>query len=271
MRYFPVTVLKNPGFARDFVRHLGALVAALLVFLPLGARAIEIVKVETGLGLKALLVEDHALPLVTVSFAFAGGATQDPEGKTGALNLMSALLYEGAGPYAADAFQDRLEDLAAHISFSADRDFLFGSLRTLSARAPEAFEMLRLALYEPHFDEKPLNRIRDQILSGIRSAENDPNALASKAMRELIYPQGHPYRRSTQGTRETVSSLTAEDLKAIKAKIMARGNLVVSVVGDITPDDLKDRLDALFGELPEKADLRPVEAVEPRLGGMRLI
>lgn len=260
---------KDKGCA--MLRFLSFIPAVLIFLAPLHAHAIDIRQVETGLGLKALLVEDHALPIITLSFAFQGGSSQDPEGKSGALNLMSALLDEGAGPYEAEVFQDRLEDIATRLSFSAGRDHLFGSLRTLRGNADEAFEMLRLAIYEPRFDQKPLERIRDQILSGIRSEKNNPNALASKAMRELIYPQGHAYRRTGQGTEESLASLSVADLKAIKARVMAQDNLVISVVGDISEADLKARLDGLFGQLPQKADLREISFVEPRLGETKAI
>ncbi|MEP2943749.1 MAG: pitrilysin family protein [Hyphomicrobiales bacterium] len=240
--------------------------AVLFVFVPLSAQAIDIKEIETDLGLKVLLVEDHTLPIITMSFAFRGGATQDEPEKSGALNLMSALLDEGAGPYDAEAFQNRLEDLATSISFNAGRDYLFGSMRTLSPHVGDAFEMLRLAIYEPHFNEKPLNRIRDQLLAGIRSEKNNPNALASKAMRELIYPVGHAYRRTVRGTETSVSSLNADDLRAIKKRVMGRDNLIISFVGDISPADLKKRLDVLFGDLPATADLRKMDVVEPMLG-----
>lgn len=248
-------------------RLLALVFAALLWLIPLGAQAVEIKEIKTDLGLKVLLVENDTLPIITMSFAFKSGAAQDEEGKSGALNLMSALFDEGAGPYDAEAFQNRLEDLSTHMSFSAGRDYLFGSMRTLSPYAGDAFEMLRLAIYEPHFDEKPLNRIRDQILSHIRSQENNPDAIASKAMRDLIYPAGHAYRRTARGTQESVSALSVDDLRALKTRVMGRDNLFISVVGDIKPEELKQRLDALFGDLPAQANLHKVDVVEPLLGG----
>lgn len=245
--------------------------AVFLVCLSAPVKALEIQEITTDIGLEALLVEDHALPIITLSFSFEGGATQDPEGKSGALSLMSSLLDEGAGPYDAVAFQDRMEDLAMRMSFGAGRDYLNGSLRTLTGNADDAFEMLRLALYEPRFDEKPLNRIRDQILSGIRSSQNNPGSIVGKTLREMIYPDRHPYRRTSRGTLESVTSLTVDDLRALKRRVLGRDRLIISAVGDITPQDLKRRLDALFGGLPEKADLVPVEQAELIIGETRLI
>ena len=128
--------------------------------LTLSANALDIQEIKSDKGLKILLVEDHSLPIITLSFSFKSGTSQDPDGKSGAMNLMSALLDEGAADMDAVAFQDRLEDIAARLSFSAGRDYFRGSLRTLNDNADDAFEMLHSALFEPRFDEKPMNRIR---------------------------------------------------------------------------------------------------------------
>lgn len=246
-----------------------ACIAAMLVILPSSARALDIQEVTTENGLKVLLVEDHSLPIIALSFAFRSGSAQEPAGKEGALNLMASLLDEGAGSYTGEAYQNRLEDLATHVSFNPDRDYLYGGLKTLSANRDAGFEMLRLALFDPHFDEKILNRIRDQILAGVRARENDPGSKAAKAMRELIYPEGHAYRRTTEGSETSLLSLTRDDLGALRQRIMARDNLILSVVGDITPEEVRKTIDRLFGDLPEKAALIAVPAIEPHLGDMR--
>ena len=232
----------------------------------LSANALDIQELKSDKGLKVLLVEDHSLPIITLSFSFKSGTSQDPQGKSGALNLMSALLDEGAGDLDAVAFQDRLEDLAARLSFSASRDYFRGSLRTLSENADDAFDMLQAALYQPRFDEKPMNRIRDQILSGIRSEVNNPNSKASKALRKAVYPAEHPYIRTSNGTEESILSVTADDMRALKDRILGRDNVIISIVGALTAEEAKARIDALFGSLREKADLIDVPKVEPKVG-----
>ena len=234
--------------------------------LTFSANALDIQEVKSDKGLKILLVEDHSLPIVTLSYSFKSGTSQDPEGKSGALNLMSSLLDEGAGEMDAVAFQDRLEDLATRMSFGVSRDYFRGSLRTLNENADEAFEMLRIAIFEPRFDEKPMNRIRDQILSGIRAEANNPNSKASKALRRAVYPAGHPYIRTSNGTEESVLSVTADDLRALKKRILGRDNVIISMVGAITAEEAKKRIDALFGPLREKADLVDVPKVDVKVG-----
>ncbi|MEM8838255.1 MAG: pitrilysin family protein [Pseudomonadota bacterium] len=243
------------------------LAGAFLLLTSITAQAIEIKTVESAGGIKAWHVEDHTLPIISMSFAFKGGSIQDPAGKEAASRLMTALLDEGAGDMEAAAFQDRAEDLAVNLSFSAGRDTYFGSVRMLRANAEESFELLQLALNAPRFDEQPFNRIRDQLSEQVTAQVNNPSHRAGEAMRAMIYPEDHPYRTNTGGTAESVAAITRDDLSALKDRVFARDNLVVSVVGAISEEELKARLDQIFGALPEKADLRDFKEIQPNLGG----
>lgn len=233
--------------------------------LPQPAEAVTIQEVTSPGGITAWLVEDYTVPIVTVNFAFRGGAAQDPEGKAGLANLMSGLLDEGAGELDSVAFQTRLQDLNVDLSFDAGKDAFFGNLRTLKQHQEEAFELLRLALNEPRFDEEPVTRVRGQILSSLRRSETDPNEIAGKSWSEVLFGD-HPYGRPTEGTFESVAPLTAEDLRAFHQAKLARDNLYVAVVGAIDAETLGAELDRAFGGLPERSELEPVADVEPRQG-----
>jgi zinc protease len=75
------------------------------------AQAMQIQPVTGASGVEAWLVEDHSVPVVTIRFAFAGGAALDAVGKGGAASMVASLLDEGAGPYDSLAFHRRLEDI----------------------------------------------------------------------------------------------------------------------------------------------------------------
>ena len=83
------------------------------------AEAIDIQKVVSPHGITAWLVEDDSVPLISMSFAFAGGAAQDPADKPGVANMLSGLLDEGAGDLDSEAFQARLDELSIDMSFDA--------------------------------------------------------------------------------------------------------------------------------------------------------
>lgn len=221
-------------------------------------------------GIEAWLVQDATVPIIAVSFGFMGGSTQDPKGKEGLTQFMCGLFDEGAGPYDSRAFQEKLQTLAISLSFGTDRDFITGSLRTLSANRKEAFELLRLALNQPHFDKVAVERVRGQIAALQKSRANDAAWQAAYAFSETAYPN-HPYGQRTVGTEQTVRAITRDDIVGASKRLLARNNLKIAVVGDITADELSKTLDDVFGALPEKAALKPVEEIRQKGEGRVVI
>ncbi|MEO3998214.1 pitrilysin family protein [Mesorhizobium sp. CAU 1732] len=240
-----------------------------LVFLTLPAvvpaRAeVEIQEVTSDKGVTAWLVEDYTVPIIAVRFAFKGGSTQDPAGKEGLANLMTGLFDEGAGELDADTFQERLDEVGAEMSFNATRDAVYGQMRMLSDDSGDAFELLGMAVTDPRFDQEPIDRIRAQIMTGIQRDMRDPNALGQDQFARALYGE-HPYARRSDGTPETLGSVTAEDLHRMHERMFARSNVSIAVVGAIDAEALKAELDRVFGDLPETASSDTVAQVEPKL------
>jgi len=225
----------------------------------------NIQEVKSGKGITAWLVEDHTVPIVAIRFVFDGGTAQDPAGKEGLANLMSGLFDEGAGDLDSDAFQVKLDDAGAEMSFDAQRDGTYGSMRMLSEEKDAAFDLLTLAVNRPRFDQAPLDRVRAQVLSGIIANERDPNAIAQRKWLSAIYGE-HPYSRPDEGTRQSIAAITPQDLGAFHKASFARDGLHIAVVGDIDAATLKRKLDQLFGDLPQKQALAPVADTQPKLG-----
>jgi zinc protease len=251
---------------------LPALVMPLLlltVWVP-PAFATTIERVVSPGGVEAWLVHEPAVPLIAVDFAFVGGAVQDPLGKAGTANLTASLLDEGAGDFDSKAFQDRLERKAIELSFNAERDNIRGSLRTLVENRDEAFDDLRLALTMPRFDASDVELNRAQILSSLRRETTSPSDIASKRWWEIAF-EGHPYGRPVNGTLESVPTIGINDLKSYTHRVLARSNLKIAVVGDIDAETLKPLLDRVFGALPEKPDLTPIENVTPQGLGRQVV
>ena len=240
---------------------------AVILWLPHAAMATEIQVVRSAGGITAWLVQEPSIPLLSVSFSFAGGASLDQPSRKGTGNLVSGLLDEGAGPYNSLAFQTRLEELAVRMNFDADRDSFSGSLRTLSANRDAAFELLRLALNEPHFEAEAVARIRRQILTGLIEAQEDPNAIVAKTWFATAFPD-HPYGLPSRGSIETVKAITTEDLRGFMAKALARDRLTIGVVGDISAADLGPLLDKTFGALAASTKIATVPETMPKGAGL---
>ncbi len=246
---------------------LPLLLAALILFVfNRPAEAMQIQTVKSPGGIEAWLVEDHSNPMMAMRFSFDGGSAQDPAGKDGVANFVSAMLDEGAGELDAAAFQERLEDLAVRLSFSDSQDAFYGNFETLTVNRDAAAGLLAAALNKPHFDKDAAERIRQQILASLVYAAKDPDRVASDEWNALAFGD-HPYGRRASGTEQSVSSITPEDLDAYRKKVFAKSNLRVVAVGDISAAELGTLLDKVFGSLPEKADLATVEKIAPATGG----
>ena len=126
------------------------------------ARAMKIQEVVSPGGIKAWLVEEHAVPLVAIQFAFKGGAAQDNAGKEGTAYFLSGMLDEGAGDLTSLQYQERIEQLAVRITYDANRDTFTGSFQSLTKNRTESLELLKLALTKPRFDKDAIERIRGQ-------------------------------------------------------------------------------------------------------------
>ena len=248
----------------------GALFLALVVFLPAQAWATKVEKVTSPGGIVAWLVEDHLNPIITMNFAFRGGSALDPAGKEGLASMTAALLDEGAGDLDSKAFRRTLEDLSISLGFSAGRDSFSGHLKTLTENRDRAFDLERLALTQARFDAEPVDRIRGQILAGLREDSEDPDALAGKKLMAALYPSA-PYGRPGDGTTDSVAKLTVADLKGFVARRLARDTLTIAVVGDITPQQLAPLLDKTFGGLPAKATAWKLTPVQPAAAGRTVV
>ncbi len=220
-------------------------------------QALEIERVTSPGGIEAWLIRDRTAPVLAIQAAFPGGASQDPVGKEGLASLMTGMLDEGAGPYDSQAFKARLEDRSIEFGVDADRDYLTLGVRALSDRRDEAVEMLALALTEPRFDATALERVRGQALAQIQRDAENPRSIAWRTLWSSLFP-GHAYARRSQGTMETVKSLTRDDMVAFHRAALARDGMKIGVVGDITAEELKPLLDRAFGNLPAKGALAKV-------------
>jgi zinc protease len=234
------------------------------------ARAMNIERLVSPGGIEAWLVSDHTLPLIAVEFAFLGSANQDPLDKPGVASMATSLLDEGAGPYDANTFHDRLERKAIELSFHTGRDYMRGSLRTLVENRDEAFDALRLALSEPRFDAAAVERERAQTMARLRRETLNPNDMASRNWWATAFP-GHPYGLPVNGTLESVPTITIDDLKSYTRRALARDNVKIAIVGDIDAETAGKLIDRTFGALPEKADLKPVAPAVPQGLGRRIV
>jgi zinc protease len=241
-------------------RLAGALAVSFTITLTASAPALAAAKIQHLIspgGIEAWFVQDSTVPLIAMEYAFAGGAAQDPADKPGVGNLVASTIDEGSGDLDSKAFHEHLDRRAIELSYSVTRDYFRGSLRMLKDNKDEAFDLLHMSLTSARLDSADVERIRSQIISGLKRDTTNPNALASRKFLEIAYPD-HPYGRQTSGTLETVPTITVADMRDYIKRVLAKDTLKVAVVGDVDPATLGQLLDKTFGSLPAKANLTPV-------------
>ena len=226
------------------------------------ARAIDIQRVVSAGGIEAWLVEEHAIPIIAVSFAVPRGAYHDPQGKEGLSYLLSATLDEGAGDLDSQAFRGRLDDHAISLAFDSDRDQFSGGLETLSEFRDEAFELLALSINRPRFDTDAVERMKGQIVANLAREQTDPGEIAVKGWFAAAFGE-FGYGRPSSGTVESVQALAPQDLRDHFADMLALEGMKIGVVGDIAADELGPLLDRAFGGLKSRTSLEPIPDTTP--------
>ncbi len=224
------------------------LLALILFIAP--AHAFKIERVVSAGGIEAWLVEEHAVPLIAVQVGFKAGAAVEPANRQGLATMLAGLLDEGAGELDSLSFRKRLEDKAIRMGFGASRDDFTGSLATLAENRDEAFNLFRLALTAPRFDDEPIVRIRSQLQAVLVRESEDPDDIAAKMWFAEAFG-AHPYAHPSNGTIESLEAITREDLKSYLSRFLSRDRMKIAVVGAIDAKTLRPLLDKTFGQLPK--------------------
>ena len=245
-------------------------IALFLLVLATPLRAeISIQEVTSPGGIKAWLVEDHGIPFTALEIRFQGGTSLDAPGKRGAVNLMTALIEEGAGDLDSQGFAAARDALAAEFSFGSDQDGVSVSTRFLTENRDQAMALLQQALVAPRFDQVAVDRVRAQVLSGLRYDEKDQGAIAGSLARTRSFGD-HPYATVGDGTMASVTALTRDDIVAAFAASVARDRITVAAAGDITAAELGALLDKVLGGLPAAGAAQPGRAAMVIKSGIKV-
>jgi predicted Zn-dependent peptidase len=207
-----------------------------------------ILKRQLSNGLRVWIAEQHELPVVQLSLLVPAGIGVDPRGRYGVASLTSALLTEGAGSRTAVEIADALDALLANLSASSDVDSTSLQLYVPVKGLAEALPLMADVAQRPTFPLQALETLRRQRLATLRSARDDPDAIAALAFARGSFGPSHRSAAALIGTTESLQALTTEDLRAFHAAAYRPDNSTLIVVGDVAPDQVLPLLDAHFGK-----------------------
>jgi predicted Zn-dependent peptidase len=198
-------------------------------------------------GLAVWLVEAHEVPVVQVTLVLRAGSGDDPAGKFGTASLTAAMLDEGAGSHSALEIGDDVEFLGATFSTTSSFDASTVRLNVPVQRLQDALPLLADVTLRPSFTEMELERLRQERLTSLLQARDDPSSIAAMAFARVVFGPTHRYGSGTMGTAATVKALSSGDLNAFHAAYYHPANATLVVVGDVRPDAVLPALEKHFG------------------------
>ncbi|MBI4765166.1 MAG: insulinase family protein [Deltaproteobacteria bacterium] len=197
-----------------------------------------------------LLSEEHSLPFVTIQMVIDAGSRQDPRGREGLAFLTAKGLLLGTSKQDVITLNEALDFIGASLNVSANKDYASINLRLLKKDLGKGLDLLADTVRQPVFPEDELRKEMNKILGAIKSSEEDPGELAERAFYKAVFPNS-PYSYPEEGTRESVPKLTREDVVRFYRSFYLPNNAILSITGDITPEEVKARILPHFLKWPE--------------------
>ncbi len=217
------------------------------------------VEIITPSGIKVWFLEDDSVNLLSVSFSFnMAGTAYDDEDRKGVSLITSQMLEGGTKDYDYKSYHDLLDINGIYIGFATDNDYFNGFMTapTIKMHSNEtnipasdnkklAFDILKQVLYEPRLDESFLKTLQKQFEVLVKTQKENPKTeLGLKFTKELF--KNHPYSITIEDMADNVSALNVSDIRNFMKKSLVKDNLIVSVAGNITKEELVDYVDDTF-------------------------
>ncbi|KJG16142.1 M16 family metallopeptidase [Photobacterium angustum] len=192
-------------------------------------------------GIKVVGTQYQETPTISLQLTVPAGRRLDPASKEGLAELTAAMMNEGSEKYTAEQMASKLDTLGSNISVHAG---LYGttiSFSTLTKNLPETMALLEQRLFHPAFKESDFKRLKKQMIEGIVYEHQSADWLAGQATREVLF-KGTVFGRPTDGTKQTLSNITLQDVKDFYHRYYTPNSADAVVVGDITQTKLAQAL-----------------------------
>jgi len=198
-------------------------------------------------GLVLLVTERHGLPIVTVKVDVAAGAVLDPPDRAGLANLTALLLTRGTATRTGWEMDRTIEFVGSSLEAEGGRDGSELTLAVLKKDWSLGLDLLADALRRPTFPTDEFLRKRDELRASVRQGEDDPDEVASRLFRRLVFP-ADPYGRPVSGTEASLARIRRDDVTRFHARAYRPERTIVAVVGDVTAEVARRAITSRFGD-----------------------
>ena len=217
----------------------------------------EVRKVTLENGLRVLLKRDSKLPLVNIQAVVLGGSLADDEKTAGRAALLGNMLDRGTANHSARQIAEYFDSIGAQFSTGAGRFTVFAGATTLRNDFPTAAALFADCFLHPTIPQDEFDKVQQLTLGAIAARAGEPQAEISDLFFNSL-PADSPYHVIQEGTKESVEKIKAEDLRAFHAKYFTPNNMIVTVFGDIDPEEALSLVKKYFGNLKPADNFKPI-------------
>lgn len=200
-------------------------------------------------GLKVLLKRREGSLTVAAGLFIRGGSANINAQNAGIETLMLNAATEASANFPRDKMRSELSRMGTVIGSSSNNDYSVLSLATTRMHFDRSWQIFTDVVMRPSFTKEDVTLDQQRQVVSLSDDTDNPDVYLQKLQERVAYA-GHPYVNNTSGTPETVSKLTPEDLRAYHVKLMETSRLLLVIVGDLNPAEVKDLVAASFGKLP---------------------
>jgi zinc protease len=187
-------------------------------------------------GLRVIVIERRQYPLVTAQLLVKNGGEVDPPEMAGLADLTANLLTKGTQTRDATQIAQQIESLGGSLDSGARWDSSFANVGVMSAKMPQAMEILADVVRRPTFKSEEVERLRQQYLDNVTLALGDPGSIARFVAARVVFgdsPYGHP----VSGTAESLTRITAADISKMHSRYYRPDNAILVIGGDMSAKD----------------------------------
>lgn len=209
-------------------------------------------------GLQVVLVSQNEQPIVSARMLIRAGAAQDPTGKQGLAMLAAALLDQGTATRNSAQIAEEIDFMGGILGTGAGSDLTNVYTVSMKDGLGQALDLMADIVRRPAFPDAEIERQRQQALSSLQVAADDPDTVASQVIERLVFGF-HPYGMPSGGTTQSLASLTRQDFVDYHRTWFVPNNALIAIVGDVAPNEAYAQVERVFGDWAKGA----VPAVTP--------
>jgi zinc protease len=200
-------------------------------------------------GLKVLVKRREGSLTVAAQLYLRGGVENINPTNAGVEAFMLNVASEASANYPRERMRKETARMGTVIGETVGYDYSALAMTSTRANFDKSWDIFADVVTNPAFTKEDVDLVKSRLVSSLSDDEDEPDTYLQRLQEKVAYV-GHPYLNRPDGTAESITRLTAEDLRAYHKNAMQTSRLLLVIVGDLDAAQLKARITATFSKLP---------------------